>query len=252
MATATKAKTSKKKKQQVTDVLLAWCIDRSGSMYPFTKDTIDGFNAYLEEQKAIEEGNAYLSMVLFDNTFQVPYVAEDVRSMEPLTDTTYYVGGSTALYDAVAVTIDGVEAWLANNDFDGKVLVTVWTDGLENASSLSLSALMDRIREKQDEGWTFSFLGAGGAAWTEGKQFASTVGVQNSTQVTATSSGVRASYAAMSKGATALRSTGHYAGTTSYLNEAVADTHTLASFGVSDAAEALAGTSNVEVDEEED
>ncbi len=248
----------KSKADQQTDVLLAWCIDRSGSMGWLTDDTIDGFNKFLEEQKGLP-GNAWLSMVLFDDTFQAPVVAMDITEVAPLTRQTYYVGGGTALYDAVGVTIDGIEGWLNNNPkFGGKVLVTIWTDGGENASTKwsrhigGLKLMMDRIREKQDEGWIFSFLGAGGAAWTEGEQFAHTVGLQNSTQVTPTSSGVRSSYAAASTGAKSLRSTGNYAGTSDYLAEATADSATMANFGVADVAEALAGTSNKTSDETED
>lgn len=256
------AKTKKKIEEDVpTDVLLAWCIDRSGSMQGFQQDTIDGFNAFLEEQKELD-GNAWLSLVLFDTIFDVPTVAMDIHEVEPLNRQSYAPAGGTALYDAVGLTIDGIEAWLANNKkFDGKVLVTVWTDGGENSSSKwaarlgGLKLMMERVREKQDDGWIFSFLGAGGAAWTEGEQFASTFGVQNTTQVAANAQGVRASYAASSTGARMLRSSGKYNGTSDYLAEATMDSLTMSRFGVEDTAMALAGTKNVtstDVDEEEE
>ena len=45
---------------------LVFILDRSGSMAGLEKDTIGGFNAMIEKQKA-EEGEAFISTVLFDN-----------------------------------------------------------------------------------------------------------------------------------------------------------------------------------------
>ena len=49
---------------------LVFILDRSGSMAGLEKDTIGGFNAMIEKQKA-EEGEAYISTVLFDNYSQI-------------------------------------------------------------------------------------------------------------------------------------------------------------------------------------
>ena len=49
---------------------LVFILDRSGSMAGLEKDTIGGFNAMIEKQKA-EVGEAYISTVLFDNYSEV-------------------------------------------------------------------------------------------------------------------------------------------------------------------------------------
>ena len=45
---------------------LVFILDRSGSMAGLEADTIGGFNAMIDKQRT-EEGEAYVSTVLFDN-----------------------------------------------------------------------------------------------------------------------------------------------------------------------------------------
>ena len=75
---------------------LVFILDRSGSMAGLESDTIGGFNAMLEKQKK-EEGNAFLSAVLFSNDSTVLYDRADIRKVEPMTERQYFVGGCTAL-----------------------------------------------------------------------------------------------------------------------------------------------------------
>ena len=51
---------------------IVFILDRSGSMRGLEADTIGGFNAMLEKQQK-EEGEAYLSTVLFDDKTEVLY-----------------------------------------------------------------------------------------------------------------------------------------------------------------------------------
>ena len=51
---------------------LVFIIDKSGSMSGLEGDTIGGFNSMLKKQRA-EEGEAYLSTVLFDTEERVLY-----------------------------------------------------------------------------------------------------------------------------------------------------------------------------------
>jgi len=235
-----------KKDKKPTDVIVGWVIDRSGSMGNAVQDTVDGFNAWVEEQRALP-GNLWLSLTLFDNQFQTPLVAIDIREVPTMTahqgsgPLPYYVGGSTALYDAVGVTITGIEGWLKNHPkFTGTPVVNVWTDGGENASQRwNITMLMDKIREKQAEGWQFSFLGSGGAAWTEGKNFAGTFGVMNTSAVNNNSSGRRMAYAGSSNAVKGLRSSGTYTSTAAGMSAAVMDSATLAAYGIDNADEAL-------------
>ena len=49
---------------------LVFILDRSGSMSGLEADTIGGFNGMIEKQKK-EEGEAFVSVILFDDQTQV-------------------------------------------------------------------------------------------------------------------------------------------------------------------------------------
>ena len=79
-------------------------LDRSGSMSGLEADTIGGFNSMLEKQKR-EEGEALVSVVLFDDRTDVLYDRKAIRKIEPMNDNQYYVRGCTALLDAIGGAI---------------------------------------------------------------------------------------------------------------------------------------------------
>ena len=83
---------------------LVMILDRSGSMSGLEADTIGGFNSMIEKQKK-EEGEAYVSVILFDDKTDVIYDRTDIRKVEPMTEKQYFVRGSTALLDAVGNAI---------------------------------------------------------------------------------------------------------------------------------------------------
>ena len=87
-------------KKGLTEIV--FILDRSGSMSGLEKDTIGGFNSLIERQKK-EEGEAYISTVLFDNEMKVLHDRVPLNKVRPMTEEEYYVGGCTALLDAVAV-----------------------------------------------------------------------------------------------------------------------------------------------------
>ena len=151
-----------------TDMLINFVLDQSGSMGIVRDATIEGFNAFLHEQQGVE-GNAWMSLTLFSTTFDVRYTAwgiKDMPDMDKVGANSYAPNGGTALFDAVGTTIEGTERWLDNNKdwFHGKIL----TDGQENSSTrYTQDQINELIKRKQDEGWEFVFLGAGGSAWLE-------------------------------------------------------------------------------------
>ena len=77
-------------------------------------DTIGGFNSMLEKQRK-ESGDAYVSVVLFDDQAEVLYDRTDIHKIEPMNDTQYYVRGCTALLDAVGGAIHHI-----GNRWDGE------------------------------------------------------------------------------------------------------------------------------------
>src|ERR1051326_5109403 len=143
---------------------IAFILDRSGSMESCRDAAIDGFNSFLSAQQQLE-GLAKLTLVLFDDTYQVPAVSLPVAEVLPLDITTYVTGNTTALLDAIGRTIDELGNRLSSiseNDRPNQVIVAILTDGLENASqNYSWPDVADRIRrQSKDYKWNFLFLGA--------------------------------------------------------------------------------------------
>lgn len=143
---------------------LVFILDRSGSMAGLEDDTIGGFNGLLEKQKK-EEGEAFVSVVLFDDQTEVLYDRVDIRKVEPMNNRQYYVRGCTALLDAVGGAIhhiDRVHRCMRDEDVPEKTLFVITTDGMENSSrEYSYRKVKEMVeqQEKKDH-WEFIFLGA--------------------------------------------------------------------------------------------
>lgn len=150
--------------QERTTTELIFILDRSGSMSGLEKDTIGGFNSMLERQKK-EDNIATVTTVLFDDQYELLHDRIDIRAISPLTDKEYYVGGSTALLDAIGRTIHKIhKVQLSSSDAyrASRVLFIITTDGMENASKEYSSQKIKELIElhtKKDH-WEFLFLGA--------------------------------------------------------------------------------------------
>ena len=143
---------------------LVFILDRSGSMAGLESDTIGGFNGMLEKQKR-EPGEALVSTVLFDNESRVIHDRVPLSAVAPMTDKEYYVGGCTALLDAIGGAIHhirNVHKYIRAEDVPEHTVFIITTDGMENASHhYSLDGVREMItRQKNDAGWEFLFLGA--------------------------------------------------------------------------------------------
>ena len=143
---------------------LVFILDKSGSMSGLEKDTIGGFNSLLEQQRKVD-GECVITTVLFDNRYELLHDRIDIRAVQPITGKEYFVGGSTALLDAIGRTIHKIgtvqkntaEAYRAE-----KVMFVIITDGEENASRCYSSMQIREMIQRQKEryGWEFIFLGA--------------------------------------------------------------------------------------------
>lgn len=154
---------------------IVFILDRSGSMSGLESDTIGGFNSMLEKQKK-EEGEAYLSAVLFDDYSEVLYDRVPIRKAEPLTENQYFVRGCTALLDAVGGAIHhigNVHKYAREEDRPERTLFVITTDGQENASRRydyrKVKKMLEHQRDKH--GWEFIFLGANMDAVKEAAKF---------------------------------------------------------------------------------
>ncbi|WP_138007112.1 vWA domain-containing protein [Halalkalirubrum salinum] len=142
------------------DAHITFVLDSSGSMHSIADDTIGGFNAFLDEQRA-EDGAATVSLFDFDDRVSQVYRGMDLREAENLTRATYTPGGQTALHDAMLQAITDTEQLLAERDATPEtVVIVVLTDGQENASQTPIKPLREQIKAKQTGGWEFLFIGA--------------------------------------------------------------------------------------------
>ena len=143
-----------------TDITII--LDRSGSMQSTKNDAIGGFNSFIEEQKKVP-GEAFLTLVQFDNEYELNYAAKPIRFVEPLNDLTYVPRGGTALVDAMGRTINEIHARVKALPKAERpnVVVVIITDGQENASkewtSARVNELITKLRKK---GYEFIFIGA--------------------------------------------------------------------------------------------
>ena len=149
-------------KNNITE--LVFILDRSGSMAGLESDTIGGFNAMIEKQKK-QNGECYVSTVLFDNESEVLHDRVKLSEIRPMTDRDYTVRGCTALIDAIGGAIHhigNVHKYARPEDVPENTMFIITTDGMENASrrysSDRVKAMIERQKEKY--GWEFLFIGA--------------------------------------------------------------------------------------------
>lgn len=159
---------------------LVFILDRSGSMGGLEKDTIGGFNSLIAKQRA-ENGEALVSLVLFDHVSEVVFDRLPLDEVPELTEKEYYVRGSTALLDAVGGAVSHIGnihkyigQYAKNADaVPEKTLVVITTDGMENASrEYTYKKVREMIeRQKTRYGWEFLFLGANIDAEAEAERY---------------------------------------------------------------------------------
>ena len=193
-------------KKNLTEIV--FILDRSGSMAGLEDDTIGGFNGMIEKQKQ-EQGDAYVSTILFDNYSEVVHDRVDIRNVPPMTRKEYYVRGCTALLDAVGKAIHhigNVHKYAREEDRPEKTLFIITTDGMENASR---EYTYDRVRrmieyEKEKYGWEFLFLGANIDATSEAARFG--ISEDRAANYHADREGTAVVYEAMSEAVCSVRS----------------------------------------------
>lgn len=186
---------------------LVFILDRSGSMAGLESDTIGGFNSVLQRNKELP-GDAVVTTVLFNHDSKLLHDRQPIQSVSPITAADYYVGGSTALLDAMGQAmekIDNAHKHMAEDYRPGKVQFVIVTDGYENASKRwGLPEIRRMVEARREQGWDFLFLGANMDAIST----AEGLGIHRDRAVTAMAdkAGVSLQYAAVANATQAFRS----------------------------------------------
>lgn len=195
-------------KDNLTEIIVV--LDKSGSMGSVRDDAIGGFNQFLEKQKEVP-GEANLTMVQFNTTYDTVYDGVPLSDVAPLTKETYVPGGLTSLLDAIGRAITDVGTRLektAEVVRPGKVIMVIITDGQENSSKeYKRSAILDMINTQRDEfSWDFIFL----AADEGGIKDAQSIGIQSGKRgmFSKAGGGTRAVYDTITQSITSYRTGG--------------------------------------------
>ena len=148
-------------KKNLTEMI--FILDRSGSMSGLEPDTIGGFNGMIDKQRK-EEGKALVTTVLFDTRTEVLHDRLPLEQIPRMTDKDYFVGGCTALLDAVGDAVrqtETIHKYARAEDLPEHTLFIITTDGQENSSTkYNYREVRKMIEAAQEKGWEFLFLGA--------------------------------------------------------------------------------------------
>ena len=163
-------------------------IDESGSMDCIKQQAIDSVNETIQTIRAAQERNEsqehFVSIVSFNDDVKTISDCVAVDEVQELTKYTYQPNCCTALYDAMGLSLNALRKKVADED---KVLVTVVTDGYENASreysGMAIKALVEELKEK---GWVFAYIGAN----HDVEAAATSIAIENTMSFDATASGV--------------------------------------------------------------
>lgn len=191
--------------------LVTFVLDETGSMQSIKDDTIGGFNSYLDSLRDETHGSVEFTLVKFDsNKIEKVYVGAPISAVKPLDSQTYKPGAATPLIDACYKSIKATDDALKLRDDAPNVLCVLQTDGQENASTeYTFKDLAGLIKEKENAGWTFVFLGAGIDAYDIGVD---KLGLSVANTMSYGRADSKAAFAAMSANTAVYRSTGGVSG----------------------------------------
>lgn len=157
-------------KKGLTEIVLI--LDKSGSMSSIKNDTIGSTNEFIKSQKK-EDGEANISLVLFDTNYNLMYQSINIQSAAELNEKTYVPNGGTALYDSIGLSIKMMKKRieeLPEEEKPEKIIFAILTDGEENSSNIlnkegqrkyTKEKIFEKVSKLQEESnFVFIYLGA--------------------------------------------------------------------------------------------
>lgn len=161
-------------------------LDASGSMETIYTQALTGVNETLATIRMAQEEHPELHQYVTLASFSAGvhflnriYSAKPIAEARNITREDYPLLGCTALYDAMGTCISELQQKVTHGD---RVLVTIITDGYENASrTWSGHQIKSLVQELRQMGWTFTYIGAD----QDVEKVAGEIGVQNSLRFSA-------------------------------------------------------------------
>lgn len=147
-------------KRRVHNLLI---LDESGSMSSIYQPALTGVNETLQTIRKAQKEHLYqehfVTLVAFDSShYNQIYKNTPAENAKDITKEQYCPGGCTPLFDAMGRSITELRDYADANDV---VLVTIITDGYENASheydGRAIKALVEAMKL---QGWVFTYIGA--------------------------------------------------------------------------------------------
>lgn len=137
-------------------------LDESGSMSSIAGQAISGLNEVFQTigkaQKEHPGQQHFISFVTFNSAkIRTVFDRQAVRSDKEIKWTDYMPNSCTPLYDAMGESLNKLKKHVGDDDV---VLVTIITDGYENASrEYSGHDIKRLVAELKEEGWVFAYIG---------------------------------------------------------------------------------------------
>ena len=146
-------------KQRVFNLII---LDESGSMATIAKQAVSGLNETFQTirnaQKEHKEQQHFISFVTFNSSkIRTVMNRQPVDCKKEIKWTDYNPNSGTPLYTAMGESITELKEYVRNGDV---VLVTIITDGMENASwKYSGSDIKRLVGDLKEKGWVFVYIG---------------------------------------------------------------------------------------------
>ena len=141
-------------------------LDESGSMESIAGQTISSYNELIQTVKNSEtrhpEQAQYITLVTFNgNGIKTVFDNAPIGHINGFTEKDYKPDATTPLWDAVGFSVTRL-AQALTDEKDAVVLVSILTDGFENASQeFSAEQVKHLVQKYSANDWVFTFIGAG-------------------------------------------------------------------------------------------
>lgn len=151
---------TKDNEQRIINLII---VDESGSMSAIYHEALSGMNETIQsiqaKAEAIKGVEQYINLITFDTEHYKQHLRHcPAKKAHTLSTADYRPGGGTPLYDAIGRAVTTLERHITDND---AVVVTIITDGMENASrEFSANEIRRLIERLSENGWLFTFIGA--------------------------------------------------------------------------------------------